>query len=174
MNQIIIAPLLENDWEKYKKIRLEALKISPTAFLNSYEDYLKFPDSKWQEDMRKSARKDGVFYLFALDKDKVVGMNGAFWRNDKEKINHVAEIFGVFVNPDYRGKGVGKKLMQGVIDEFKKNPQFKKIKLGVNADNIAAIKLYESCGLKVVGRLEKELKFGDQYRDEILMEKMIR
>ncbi len=173
MNKIIINSLSNKDWKKYKKIRLEALKINPEAFLNSYADVLKYPDQKWQEDLRKSAKKDGTFYLFAFDKDKIVGMNGAHWRNDKKTISHIIEVFGVFVTPAYRGQGIGKKLMEGVINEVKKDSQFKKIKLGVNAQNLPALKLYQNCGLKIVGKLEKELKFGNKYCDEIMMEMMI-
>jgi len=172
MGQIVIAQLPVKDWQKFKEIRLEALKTNPTAFSNTYEDIAKYPDEKWQKQMKQSEKKDENYFLFAFDGDKVIGMNGAYWTN-KPVTKHIAEVFGVFVNPAYRGQGIGKRLMDEIITEIKKNPQFKKIKLGVNAENIQALKLYLSCGLKVVGRLEKELKFGDKYCDELLLEMLI-
>lgn len=172
MGQIVIKPLHPLEWQKYREIRLEALKTNPTAFSNAYEDVVKYAEEKWRKQLEQSQKRDGEFYLFAFDGDKVIGMNGAYWKN-KPVLRHVAEVFGVFVNPGYRGKGVGRRLMEDVILEIKKNPQFMKIRIGVNAENIPALKLYESFGLKVVGKLEKELKFGDRYCDELLLELII-
>ncbi len=172
MNQIKLMSLPAKEWEKFKEIRLEALKTNPTAFSSTYDDLLRYPDEKWQKQLEQAEKKNGSFFIFAFDGDKIIGMNGAYWQS-KPTLKHVVEIFGVFVKPEYRARGIGKKLMEAVIDEIKKNPQFTKIKLGVNAENQAAFKLYLSCGLKIVGRLEKELKFGDKYYDELLMEKII-
>lgn len=172
MEQIVIAPLTAKDWKRYKRIRLEALKTDPTAFANSYADMVKRPDRDWQEQMNKSLKKDHYFYRFALSGNEVVGMNGAYW-SDKSTINHVAEVFGVFVRPDYRRRGIGRQLMETVIDEIKAMGRFRKIKLGVNAQNLAALRLYQSCGLKIVGCLKEELRFGDNYYDEYLLEKTI-
>lgn len=172
MEKITIKPLNSQDWQKYKQIRLEALKTNPTAFLNTFEDVSGYPDDKWQEQLKKSAKKDGVFYLFAFDNEKIIGMNGMYWDN-KPVIKHIAEVFGVFVNPGYRGKGIGKRLMNEMIFEISNNPQFTKIKIGVNAENEPAYNLYISTGFKAIGRHEKELKFGDKYYDEILLELLI-
>lgn len=172
MNQIIIKPLMSSDWREFKKIRLEALKTSPTAFSNTYEDIAKLPDEKWKQQMELNEKKEGEYYLFAYDNDKVIGMNGLYFVN-KPILKHIANVFGVYVNPDYRGQGIGLRLMKDMLVEIRKNPRFTKIKLGVNAENYSAIKLYEKIGLKIVGRLEKELKFGDRYCDELLMEMMI-
>lgn len=172
MKPIVIKSLKPDEWQKYREIRLEALKTNPLAFSNTYEDVIKFPDEKWRKQLKQSQKKAGTFFLFAFDGDKVIGMNGVYW-NNKPVTKHIAEIFGVFVNPKYRGQGIGRRLMEDIIKEIKKNPQFTKIKLGVNIKNAPAMKLYKSCGLKVVGRLEKELKFGKKYYDELLLEKII-
>lgn len=172
MGQIKIASLPPKEWKKYREIRLEALKTNPTAFLNTFRDVKKYPEEKWRKQLEQSQKKDGAFFLFAFDEGKIIGMNGLYWVK-KPVTKHIAEIFGVFVNPNYRGQDIGKKLMEEIISEIKKNPQFTKIKLGVNAENIPALKLYESFGLKVVGKLEKELKFGDRYCDELLLELII-
>lgn len=44
-----IFKLDPKDWEKYKKIRLEALQENPEAFGSSYEKEIAFPDETWQE-----------------------------------------------------------------------------------------------------------------------------
>lgn len=169
MSEITIRELNSNEWQLFKAIRLEALKTNPMAFSNTYEDVLKYSDEKWQQQLQDAAQRTDCVFCFAFDNKQVIGMNGAWW-NNKPITKHVAEVFGVFVNPAYRGKGIGKRLMQSIIDEVGKIPQFTKVKLGVTATNLPALKLYESCGLKVVGKHEKELKFGDEFYDELLME----
>jgi ribosomal protein S18 acetylase RimI-like enzyme len=76
------------------------------------------------------------------------------------------------VAKEARGKGVSKKLMKALLDEFEKIANITKVKLSVNKQQIPAVKLYEGFGFKVVG--QENLRLGDgNYYDELLMEKII-
>ena len=55
-----------------------------------------------------------------------------------------AEIIDIYVTPEYRRKGIAKKLMNTIID----NEQVKNITLEVNINNKNAILLYNSLGFK--------------------------
>lgn len=172
MNQIVIKPLPSDQWQKYRDIRLEALKTDPTAFGRTYDETAKYPEKRWRKQLEQKTSEDNVSMFFAFDGEKIIGMIGLYWRN-KPAIKHIAEIHGVFVSPYYRGRGIGKRLMEAVMAVIENNPQFVKIKLGVNTTNSDAIRLYESLGFKIVGKLEKEIKLGDVYFDDYVMEKQI-
>ena len=172
MDKIRISQLEQSEWKKYKEIRLEALKTNPTAFLNTYEDALRYSDEKWKTELSQSQKKENVLILFAFRGKKIVGMNVVNW-NNRSTIKHIADVWGIFIYPDERGKGIGKSLMEAAISEIKNNPQFTKIKLGVNAENKAALKLYIDCGFQIVGKYKNELKFGHKYYDETLLEKIL-
>ncbi len=62
--------------------------------------------------------------------------------------NHfeITDIINIAVDKDYQGKGIGKKLLQYLID----NTEAEKIMLEVKENNIPAIKLYESMGFKQI------------------------
>jgi len=169
--KIIISKLNLNEWEKYKKIRLEALKNEPSSFGMSYEEELKLSDDQWKEKLQKYNDENYSIMLFAKDKANLVGMIGAYWV-DIEKVKHIGNIFGVYVNPKYRGKGIGKLLMKEILKKLDKMPLIKKIKLGVVTQQIPALRLYEKYGFNKVGKYEKELRVGDEYYDEYLMEKI--
>jgi len=169
MGQIVIATLLPEEWQKYKEIRLEALKNDPTAFSATYEEKILNPDQKWIDGLKDAEKRECDILLFAKDGEKVIGMIGAYW-NNQPTTGHTANIWGVYVNRNYRGQGIGKKLMDVIVDEIKKHPQIIKISLGVNTKNEPALELYKSCDFKIVGTLQKELKFGDNFVDEYLME----
>ena len=65
-----------------------------------------------------------------------------FYNNGKA---NVMIVDNVEVEEQYRGQGVGTKLMQKVI-ELAKNRGVDSIDLNVNKENIAAKKLYEKAG----------------------------
>ena len=167
---ITISKLNPSEWSKYKKLRLEALKNEPSSFGSSYEDSLKLPDNTWREQLQKSQDEDSNVMFFAKDDNHPIGMIGAFWKN-KEKTKHIGNIFGVYVDPKYRSKGIGKLLMEAILNKLNNMPQIEKIKLSVVTQQTSALKLYEKYGFKSIGKCIRELKVGDNYYDEYLMER---
>lgn len=163
-----IYKLTPADWKKYKDLRLEALLKDPEAFGESHAKAAKRTNEEWQEKM-----KDAASYIFvARDDEDYVGMAAAF-QEKGEKILHIAYVWGVYLREEYRGRGLGKKLMQAVLDEAKKNSEIKKINLNVNTKQTAAVKLYESFGFQIAGTLHKELQINGEYFDEYAMEKLL-
>ncbi|CVI58909.1 MULTISPECIES: GNAT family N-acetyltransferase [Agrobacterium] len=66
----------------------------------------------------------------------------------------------VYVHKDARGHGIGKKLMQALIDHASGNDVHVLI-AAIEAENTASIRLHESLGFRVVGRFsEVGTKFG--------------
>jgi len=83
-------------------------------------------------------REDEHKYLVARDNDKVVGYIGI------EKILDEEHIINMSVHPDYRGKGMGKRLMQHVLNDEEV------FFLEVRASNETAKSIYEHFGFKVI------------------------
>lgn len=164
-----ISKLTPGEWEQYKQLRLEALKEDGTAFGESYAESSQRSDEEWQR--RLTNPKNHI--MVARDGDRLFAMAGAC-QEEGEKVRHIAYAWGVYVNKDYRGKGVGKKLMEALLEEVRKNNEIEKVNLNVNTIQQSAVKLYEKLGFEIVGTLHKELKIGDKYFDEHAMEKFLR
>ena len=79
-----------------------------------------------------------------MDK-KIVAYAAAFVSFDE------AEVFKIAVEPELRGLGFGTKIFSALIEVCKKRGA-NKITLEVRPSNIAAVKMYESFGLRSVGR----------------------
>jgi len=92
-------------------------------------------------------------------------------RLEDDATHHVCEI-GIIVDPDYRGKGVGSRLLEKAI-QTAKHIGFEKICLSTFHTNRNAISLYTKFGFQEVGRRKKQFKIADEYIDEILMEREI-
>lgn len=82
----------------------------------------------------------------ALDGDTVVGMVCNDKTDDYRNVMYVSRLV---VDEKYRRKGIGKSLMEKVLEENEKNG--KHTMLGVSSYNEAANKLYQSLGFSITG-----------------------
>lgn len=76
---------------------------------------------------------------------------------------------GISVAPDWRGRGLGRRLMEAAIAEARSWPGFCRIELIVVTWNTPAIALYESLGFRIEGRKRKAVNFRGRPEDEFLM-----
>ncbi len=112
----------------------------------SYEYYSK---ARWNTGIIV-AKNIGIKKIFELMKlDRVLAKH----RKDEVYLSHVA------VDPNYRGMGIGRALLEHVVEEAK-NMGKKKVVLHVESDNSRAIKIYNEFGFRT-DRLEK-IKISNQ------------
>ena len=79
-----------------------------------------------------------------LDQDRIVGICGV------KKIFEEGEISNVAVHPDYRGRGVSRRMLEMLIREAREGG-VESFTLEVRAGNRPAIRLYESFGFRTEG-----------------------
>ncbi len=83
-------------------------------------------------------------------------------RMSPKRLRHVAHV-SVEVHPEFQGLGVGRALMNGLLD-WAKGPEgtgLLRIDLGVFATNVRAIRLYESLGFRIEGTRKRFVRFED-------------
>ncbi|MEK6894377.1 MAG: GNAT family N-acetyltransferase [Nanoarchaeota archaeon] len=165
MDTIIIKKANLTDWKQYKEIRLDALRTNPESFGSSYEEEVKIPISKWKENFKNKNR----VRLIALENKKAIGILVVVFET-AINLAHIANIYSVYVKPEYRGKGVSTKLMNHALEIIKSKKIINKVKLSVVTKQLSAIYLYEKFGFRKVGELRKELKVKGNYYDEYIME----
>lgn len=68
-----------------------------------------------------------------------------------------------------RGKGIGRKLLAQALALAESVPGLLQVNLSVNANNPAAISLYESLGFQTFGREPGAMKIGNSLYDELHM-----
>ena len=117
--------------------------------------------------------REGKLLIVAEVDNKIVG--SADLRNgERKRIQHVGTV-AIIVVKDYRGLGIGKTLMQTLINWASNNSIIEKIDLGVFSNNTRAIKLYKKLGFTKEGHKVKEIKIGpNDYADGILMYKFVK
>lgn len=101
------------------------------------------------------------------DTTRVVGLAGLHVHKLPRQ-RHSA-VLGIMVHGDFQGKGIGKKLMETLIDLADNWLMLKRIDLTVYPDNHAAIKLYEKFGFVVEGTMKYAAIRRGEYADILLM-----
>lgn len=105
---------------------------------------------QWIENSRKSPTS---ITIAAYHNQKVIGLcNGQSYSDIKRK--HRAAL-GISIHQDFRGQGLGKKMMEVLIENMKKFSGIKIIELDVMLINKNALKMYESLGFQKVGIFPK-------------------
>lgn len=81
----------------------------------------------------------------------------------------VCEV-SVYVAPDARGRGVGRRVLQALIDAAEQDGRWT-LQAGIFPENTASIALHERCGFRVVGRRERLGQLHGVWRDVMLLER---
>lgn len=79
---------------------------------------------------------------------------------------------GMGLIPEFRGQGLGSKLLSSVLDHAKKSG-LEKVELHVYTSNLPAIALYKKFGFEQEGLIKKYRKLDGQYFDSLAMGKML-
>lgn len=161
----MIRLLTPDDFALWKAIRLEAVSEHPPAFGGSYQEESIRSDEEWAQGLVTS-------HIFVyLDGERPVGVAGYFFF-DLNKLRHRAKIFTVYVNRDYRGRGIMDWLL-GAIAYHARDQGIEQLHLDVGTYNASARRCYERNGFTVYGTEPRALKLGREYIDEYLMVKYL-
>ncbi|WP_404427389.1 GNAT family N-acetyltransferase [Ureibacillus chungkukjangi] len=154
------------DAQIYHELRLRALQTDPESFGSTYEREVNFPIEAVEERIRQAEDR---YVLGAFEEGGALVGVVRFMRDTARKSKHKGNIYGMYVAPEVRGHGVGKKLMQEAIIRAKDFDGVEQIHLQVVSKNESAKKLYQSLGFTTYGIEPRGLKEGDEYFDEDLM-----
>ncbi|MEJ0025836.1 MAG: GNAT family N-acetyltransferase [Rhizomicrobium sp.] len=158
---MIVRRLTAGDAEALRDIRLEALRLHPTAFSADPDVEGAFPLERWREHL-ETRIWFGVFVDGAL-----MGINAFSTESTSKKTAHVAHLGAMYVREAVRGTGAADALMTNFIDYAKGRAE--QLVLTVESENTRAIKLYERHGFAVTGRKPRSMKVGGVFYDELEM-----
>ncbi|MBB6674683.1 GNAT family N-acetyltransferase [Cohnella nanjingensis] len=149
---------------RYRKIRLEALQYHTEAFSSSYEEEVGLSS----EDFEKRLEAKESFTFGAFDQEQLIGIVSLVLES-RAKLKHRANIVAMYVRPESRGFGIGKRLMQHAIAKAKAVKGVEQVYLSVTSSNVTAKRMYDSLGFRRYGTNPSALKIDGTYYDDVLM-----
>jgi len=147
----------------------QLLNLHQTTLLEP-QNLLQDPET-WQHSLadEKENIKSNDLYLVTIDGNQIVG-SLIFVRGEYRKNKHAGQ-FEIFIRQEFRGKGIGQKLIKELL-KWAKQHKIKRIELEVWGNNLSAIKLYKKIGFTTEGRKKKAYKINSKYVDGIIMSKL--
>ncbi len=170
---VTIRPLTDDDWAAWWALRLRALAEHPDAFGQDHDEIV--AEGEQPSHQRFSSGSTGLNRVFgAFDAaSTLVGVAGITGR-ERRKQRHRMEIWGVYVAPESRGMGVGRRLLDACIGHARNVDGVRQVHIAAASHNGAAVDLYESCGFTRYGREPRALILPDGREvDEDLMVLML-
>lgn len=161
MDAPAIRRLVPSDARAYRSLMLEAYARHPDAFTSSAEERAALPLSWWEA--RASEMVFGAF-----DAGQLVGAAGLSFET-REKTRHKASLFGMYVAPAARQGGIGRQLVEAVLEHARQRGGIRLVQLTVSDGNDGARRLYERCGFVQFGLEPMAVALGNGFVAKVHM-----
>ena len=146
---LVVRRIRPDEGLALRRLRLQALADSPSAFGSTLAREAAFPDQVWHE--RAAGGAAGV------DRATFVAVDGARWRGlatglaqDPDLPQHGPLLVGMFVDPTARRRGIGVLLVDAVVGWARAHAA-SRLSLWVTSTNESALALYTRCGFFPTG-----------------------
>ena len=166
MEKVAIRIVQPEDAAALRELRLEALRDNPLAFTADLAESEAHPMEWWRDLATRGGGSDELI-LVAESRGELVGMIGTYLPK-QPKLRHSGIIWGVYVRPAARGKGLGETLVCAAVD-WARERKLKTVRLSVVASNHSAKRCYERCGFQIYGVEPMAVQWEGTYYDEFLM-----
>ena len=147
-----------SDWEQVRSIYLEGVSSGNSTFETEAPSW-----EVWNEGHHEFAR------LVMRDGDKILGWAALSPVSKRGAYRGVAELT-VYVTESARHHGIGRALLQALIDESEQNGIWT-LQASIFPENVASTKLHLRCGFREVGRRERIATLNGIWRDTVLFER---
>lgn len=140
---VTVGRLVADDWQAYRAIRLAMLHESPSAFGSTHGEAASYDEELWRQRLANN-----VVILARVGAAPAGSvMYSEYGTTDRDD----CALFGMWVDPDFRGAGVGKALVDAVVAQARAGGK-RRVVLHVVTDNDPAGRLYERAGFVPTGR----------------------
>jgi ribosomal protein S18 acetylase RimI-like enzyme len=165
---IDVRPVGPDDWQVWRALRLTALAEAPHAFSSVLADWQGAGDreERWRSRLAGAGSCTFVAYVDG-DPAGMAGGSAAAGATDRDEPAGVVEVVSMWVDPVFRGRGVGAELLRAV-ERWACRRGVGELRLAVMLGNDPARRLYERQGYVDTGLREV---LPDGVREEAVLAK---
>ena len=152
-----IRAMRGDDWPAVRDIYSEGIATGNATFETETPEW-----AKWDNKHLAQCR------LVACDSQRILGWAALSPVSSRRVYSGVAEV-SVYVGPAARGRGVGKMLLQSLVEHSERCGIWT-LQAGIFPENVPSIALHKACGFREVGRRQKLGQRNGVWRDVLLLE----
>jgi ribosomal protein S18 acetylase RimI-like enzyme len=167
MEVVHIRRLVPGDLPAYRPLMLAAYERHPDAFTSSAAERAALPMAWWEARLRDEPLAVELV-LGAFEGPSLVGAAGVSFET-REKARHKATLFGMYVPPEHRHKGIGHGLVVAALAHARGRSGVRLVQLTVTDGNAPAVALYERCGFVAFGLEPLAVAVGEGYVSKLHM-----
>lgn len=161
---VVVVPMLEAGWPQVAAIYAAGIAAGSATFETEPPTWTEFDESRLLDHRHVAIDLAG----------QILGWTAASQVSRRAVYSGVVE-HGVYVHPDARGRGIGRALLEALI-EFTEAAGIWTIQSGIFPENRASLALHHSAGFRIVGVRERigRMSAGPlkgQWRDVVLVER---
>lgn len=140
------------------------IKVTHYMFMGERPAIMKRLEENWEREI--ASPNDVVFAIVDAKKELTIGSAGLYVINF---ISRHAEFRIIIGEKEYWDKGVGTEVCRLMLEYAFSKLNLNKVWLGVNADNVRAVRSYEKAGFVKEGLLRQEIYRNGRYYDAVRM-----
>ena len=152
----------------YRDLMLRAYAEQPQAFSSSAQERALLPLAWWEQ--RLGDADGGVFAL--LQESQPLAVCGLQFES-REKLRHKAQLFGMYVDPDFRRSGYGDALLRQALEAARARPGVLVLQLSVSAGNHPALHLYGRWGFQAFASEPMAVAVAGQFVTKLHMWRLV-
>jgi RimJ/RimL family protein N-acetyltransferase len=156
--KIVVKQLAIDDWQDFKEIRLESVRLHNDVLGMSYDVESNKDDSYWK-DVLSDIYNGAVFGLY--DEEKIIGLTGVF--RHREYRADTAILVMSYIRKDYRGLELSDLLYKARINWAKSQEDITRIWVGHRAGNEASRRANQRHGFVLIST--ENMTFGNGETD---------
>lgn len=158
-----VRELQPSDLDTYKTLRDHALAHHEDAFTSDAATEAQRTAQTYAA--RLGSETTRAFTLGAFRGDRLVGAVTCD-HDARIKVQHIGHVTGMMVHADEQGRGVGRALIDALIERASADADLHQLTLNVTAGNEAAQRLYERSGFVRYGTLPRAIRVGSRFFDK--------
>ena len=167
MTGIAVRRIRPDEGPAFRAIRLEAIGESPTAFGSTLGETAARPPEYWHGRARRGAAGAESVLFAALDAERWIGVVGGFV--DDSGDCRTVDLVSMWVHPEYRAQGVGRRLVEQVVT-WSKERSARRVVLWVTEGNDSAVSLYRRSGFRETGETQPHPSHPDLRERQMVLE----
>lgn len=137
-------------------------------------DFLSFGGNEFQRNVEEyeafiasTQLEQNSMILLATLQDEIIGI-ASITSSQKDRTKHVGTL-GIVISERFTGQGLGRALMEQLIEWAASNGVTNKVSLVTREDNVLAIELYEKLGFEREGLIRKDSFIHGVYYNTLVM-----